>query len=152
MPDSAQQPFPADVPYLVRKVLGPTTRLRAGSLTTVLPDGRKVHLDSGAPGPQAELVIKDYNFARRLLASGELGFGEAYLQGEWDSPKLETLIELMSVNRKVIDEVMPGRFTQRMLSFSAMRSTAIRAPERARTSGRITISATASTRLGSTTR
>jgi cyclopropane-fatty-acyl-phospholipid synthase len=115
VPDSAQQPFPADVPYLVRKVLGPTTRLRAGSLTTVLPDGRKVHLDSGAPGPQAELVIKDYNFARRLLASGELGFGEAYLQGEWESPSLETLIELMSVNRKVIDEVMPGRFTQRML-------------------------------------
>ena len=85
MPESAQQPFPADVPYLVRKVR-PTTRLRAGSLTTVLPDGRKVYLDSGAPGPQAELVIKDYNFARRLLMSGELGFGEAYLQGEWESP------------------------------------------------------------------
>ncbi len=114
MPDSAQH-FPSDVPYLVRKVLEPTTRLRAGSLTTVLPNGRKVHLDSGAPGPQAELIIKDYNFARRLLVSGEVGFGEAYLQGEWESPSLETLIELMSVNRKVIDEVMPGRFMQRML-------------------------------------
>jgi cyclopropane-fatty-acyl-phospholipid synthase len=114
VPDSAQH-FPSDVPYLVRKVLEPTTRLRAGSLTTVLPNGRKVHLDSGAPGPQAELIIKDYNFARRLLVSGEVGFGEAYLQGEWESPSLETLIELMSVNRKVIDEVMPGRFMQRML-------------------------------------
>ena len=116
VPDSSAQPsFPADVPYLVRRVLAPTTRLCAGSLTVVLPDGRKVHLESGAPGPQAELVINDYNFARRLLAAGEIGFGEAYLQGEWESPHLETLIELMSVNRRVIDDVMPGRFVQRML-------------------------------------
>ncbi|MBV9566719.1 MAG: class I SAM-dependent methyltransferase [Hyphomicrobiales bacterium] len=116
VPDRSAQPsFPADVPYLVRRVLAPTTRLRAGSLTVVLPDGRKVQLESGAPGPRAELVVNDYNFARRLLTSGEIGFGEAYLQGEWESPRLETLIELMSVNREVIDEVMPGRFVQRML-------------------------------------
>jgi cyclopropane-fatty-acyl-phospholipid synthase len=115
VPDRAQKTFPSDVPYLVRKVLAPTTQLRAGSLTVVLPDGREVHLDSGAPGPQAELIIKDYNFARRLLASGEIGFGEAYLQGEWESPRLETLIELMSVNRRVLEEVMPGRFIQRVL-------------------------------------
>ena len=93
-----------------------------------------MHLDSGAPGPQAELIIKDYNFARRLLVSGEIGFGEAYLQGEWESPRLETLIELMSVNRKVIDEVMPGRFLQRMLQLLAMRSIAIRVPARDRIS------------------
>src|SRR6516164_5718210 len=115
VPDRAQKTFPSDGPYLVRKVLAPTTQLRAGSLTVVLPDGREVHLDSGAPGPQAELIIKDYNFARRLLASGEIGFGEAYLQGEWESPRLETLIELMSVNRRVLEEVMPGRFIQRVL-------------------------------------
>ncbi|MBV8427305.1 MAG: class I SAM-dependent methyltransferase [Hyphomicrobiales bacterium] len=115
----AQQSFPPDVPYLVRKVLWPTTRLRAGALTIVLPDGRKVLFDSGAAGPRGELVIKDYNFARRLLVSGEIGFGEAYLQGEWESPRLEALIELMSVNRAVIDEVMPGRFMQRMLQLLA---------------------------------
>jgi cyclopropane-fatty-acyl-phospholipid synthase len=108
--------LPADIPFLVRKVLAPTTQLRAGSLRIGLPDGRKVHLDSGRPGPQAELVIKDYGFARRLFAGGEIGFGEGYLQGEWDSPRLETLIELMSVNRDVIQEAMPGRFWKRALA------------------------------------
>jgi cyclopropane-fatty-acyl-phospholipid synthase len=60
-------------------------------------------------------VIKDYAFARRLLTWGEVGFGEGYLHGEWDSPKLETLIELMSVNRDVIQEVLPGRLWKRAL-------------------------------------
>jgi cyclopropane-fatty-acyl-phospholipid synthase len=114
-PSAARQSFPPDVPYLVRKVLAPTTRMRAGSLGVTLPDGRLVHLESGEPGPRAELVIKDYGFARRLLTSGEIGFGEGYLQGEWDSPRLETLIELMSVNRAVIDEIMPGRLWQRTM-------------------------------------
>ncbi|MBV9590159.1 MAG: class I SAM-dependent methyltransferase, partial [Hyphomicrobiales bacterium] len=118
-PANGQQCFPADVPSLVRKVLAPTTRLRAGSLVVTLPDGRKVHLESHAAGPQAELVIKDYHFARRLLMAGEIGFGEGYLQGEWESPHLETLIELMSVNRRVLDEIMPGRFAQRMLQLLA---------------------------------
>jgi cyclopropane-fatty-acyl-phospholipid synthase len=114
-PSAARQSFPLDVPYVVRKVLAPTTRLSAGSLRVTLPDGRTVQLDSGEPGPQAELIIADYGFARRLLSAGEIGFGEGYLQGEWDSPRLETLIELMSVNRAVIEEVMPGRFWQRMM-------------------------------------
>jgi cyclopropane-fatty-acyl-phospholipid synthase len=107
--------FPPDLPLLVRKVLGPTTRLRAGSLRIVLPDARTVHFKGTQPGPDAELVIKDYGFANRLFAAGEIGFGEAYLAGEWESPALDTLIELMSVNRDVIDEVLPGRFWTRVM-------------------------------------
>jgi cyclopropane-fatty-acyl-phospholipid synthase len=113
---AASRGFPQDVPYLVRKVLAPTTRIRAGCLTVRLPDGRKVRLDSGRPGPQAELLIKNYAFARRLLIGGEIGFGEGYLQGEWDSPKLETLIELMSVNRDVIEVALPGRLWKRAVT------------------------------------
>jgi cyclopropane-fatty-acyl-phospholipid synthase len=107
--------FPTDMPYLVRKVLAPITRIRAGCLCIVLPDGRSLLVESGKPGPQAELLIKDYGFARRILAAGEIGFGEGYLQGEWDSPRLETLIELMNVNRDVIQEVLPGRLWTRLL-------------------------------------
>jgi cyclopropane-fatty-acyl-phospholipid synthase len=113
---TASRGFPNDVPYLVRKVLAPTTRIRVGCLTVTLPDGRSVRLDSGRAGPQAELVIKNYAFARRLLVGGEIGFGEGYLQGEWDSPKLETLIELMSVNRDVIEVALPGRLWKRALT------------------------------------
>jgi cyclopropane-fatty-acyl-phospholipid synthase len=112
----ATRAFPTDVPYLVRKVLAPMTRLRAGCVTVILPDGRQVRLDSGRPGPQAELIIKDYMFARRLLVGGEIGFGEGYLQGEWESPRLETLIELMSVNRDVIDIALPGRLWKRAIT------------------------------------
>jgi cyclopropane-fatty-acyl-phospholipid synthase len=112
---AASNLFPADVPYLARKVLAPLTRIEAGSLRITLPDGRLVQLEGTQPGPQAELVIKDYAFARRILADGEVGFGEGYLEGEWDSLKLETLIELMNVNRDMIDEVLPGRFWKRML-------------------------------------
>ncbi len=115
-PSRLENHFPTDMPYLMRKVLAPTTRIRAGSLRITLPDGRRVHLDSGRQGPQAELDIKSYGFARRLFVSGEIGFGEGYLQGEWDSPRLETLIELMNVNRDVIIKALPGRLWKRTLA------------------------------------
>jgi cyclopropane-fatty-acyl-phospholipid synthase len=111
--------LPEDLPFLVRKVLAPTTRIRSGTLRIVLPDQRVVLIDSGRPGPQAELDINDYGFARRLFSGGEIGFGEGYLQGEWESPRLETLIELMSVNRDVIDEALPGRLWRRTLRLFA---------------------------------
>ena len=45
-------------------------------------------------GPQPwDIVVKDDRFYQRLLRDGTLGFGEAYMEGWWESPALDQTIE-----------------------------------------------------------
>lgn len=60
----------------------------------VYPDGARY----GTADPQApELVIGDPDrMARRIGKSGLIGFGEAYMAGEWDSPDLVALLSVLA--------------------------------------------------------
>jgi cyclopropane-fatty-acyl-phospholipid synthase len=40
-----------------------------------------------------DIVVKDERLYQRLLRDGSLGFGEAYMEGWWDSPALDQTIE-----------------------------------------------------------
>jgi cyclopropane-fatty-acyl-phospholipid synthase len=47
----------------------------------------------------ADLIIHDDRFYKRVLIDGTLGFGEAYMDGWWDSPSLDTVLyKLLSAN------------------------------------------------------
>lgn len=70
----------------------------AGSLTFVTPHGGELRLVGEKPGPSARLIIHDYRFMRRVLASGDIGFAEGYMAGEWDSPNLSAVLEVLTLN------------------------------------------------------
>jgi cyclopropane-fatty-acyl-phospholipid synthase len=83
-----------------RLVLDAIRRLAHGSLLVEWPGGRwEQH---GHPGASAALVIHDPAFFRRTLLGGEIGLGESYMAGEWSSPNLVRLVELMLANRDVL--------------------------------------------------
>src|SRR6187431_3438721 len=86
-PDSLDTVVP-ELPKAVRLALGLGSRLRRGTLDVTLPDGRTLRLGGAEVGPSAAMTLYDYGFASRLLHSGDIGFAEAYLQGEWDTPDL----------------------------------------------------------------
>lgn len=89
-------------------------RIRMGRLVIEHPDGRRVEFDSSAPGPSAVLQVKDDAFYGRLLAHGEIGFGEAYQAGMCDSPDLVSLLELALVNRRSVNfNTGPMKFLSR---------------------------------------
>src|SRR5262245_43906703 len=52
--------------------------------------------------PDADLtgsmIVADDRFFRRALASGDIGIGESYMDGDWTSPDLVALIRLMLRN------------------------------------------------------
>jgi cyclopropane-fatty-acyl-phospholipid synthase len=70
----------------------------AGSVTFILPTGEAVRLQGPAPGPDARLIVHDYRFIRRALLSGDIGFAEGYMAGEWDTPDLAGLLGAFSAN------------------------------------------------------
>jgi cyclopropane-fatty-acyl-phospholipid synthase len=79
-----------------------------GVMTFVLPDGREIRLEGEIPGPEARLVVRDYNFMVRTLRSGTIGFGEGYMAGEWDTPDLSTLLEVLASNFARFERVAFG--------------------------------------------
>jgi cyclopropane-fatty-acyl-phospholipid synthase len=79
-----------------------------GRLTLTLPNGERHHLDGAEPGPAAILEIHDYSFARRVLANGDIGFAEGYMAGEWDTPHLAPLLEVLARNYDNIRRLFDG--------------------------------------------
>ncbi|MEX2598882.1 MAG: cyclopropane-fatty-acyl-phospholipid synthase family protein [Dehalococcoidia bacterium] len=78
-------------------------RIQAGTLTVETPDGKKRVIESGGAGPTAILQIKDNAFYKRMVLHGEIGFGEAYVDGLCDSPNIVPVLELAIVNRRKVD-------------------------------------------------
>ena len=73
-------------------------RLRAGVLDIDLPNGRAVRLTGKQDGPAARLTLHRWRALRRFFGGGTVGFGESFMDGDWDSPDLPKAIELAARN------------------------------------------------------
>src|SRR5215813_5050369 len=96
----------ADLPRVARLALGFAAKLRRGTLDVTLLDGRVVRFGGAEPGPAAAMVLHSYDFAARLLRSGDLGIAEAYLRGDWDTPDLTQFLYLFCVNHELIQRML----------------------------------------------
>lgn len=72
-------------------------RLRDGQLTLRTPEGERYHF--GHSGPEAEMVIRDWAAVSAMAAHGQVGLGETYVQGLWDTPSIEGLMSVAMNNR-----------------------------------------------------
>ncbi len=79
-----------------------------GSITFVTPSGRELPIAGSEPGPDVRLIIHDFRFMRRALAAGDIGFAEAYLAGEWDTPNLAELLWVFAANWNRLHLVTQG--------------------------------------------
>ena len=79
-----------------------------GVMTFVLPDGREIRLEGVEPGPEARLIVHDYDFIKRTISNGTIGFGEGYMAGEWDTPDLSVLLEVLASNYARFEKVSFG--------------------------------------------
>ncbi len=85
-----------------RVMLGAARRIRVGRLAVVLPDGsRRVYGDPSSVHA-GELRVHDIAAAVRMLLGGEIGAGEAYMDGLWSSPDLPALLRVAALNREAL--------------------------------------------------
>lgn len=82
---------------LKKEFLTTCERLHEGQLTLRTPEGERYNF--GTSGPQAEMTIRDWSAVSALAAHGQVGLGEAYVQGLWDTPSVEGLVSLAMRNR-----------------------------------------------------
>jgi cyclopropane-fatty-acyl-phospholipid synthase len=92
---------------------------QAGRLTIVLPSGRELTIVGENPGPEGRLIVHDFGFVRRVLASADIGFGEGFMAGEWDTPDLAQLLEAVTVNFDRLERLVTGNPLMRWLNVCA---------------------------------
>ncbi|MBI1245239.1 MAG: methyltransferase domain-containing protein [Alphaproteobacteria bacterium] len=95
--------------FALRAILMAAARIEIGELTILGPDGR-AHVFKGAkPGPRAAFMLRTSRAARRVLFGGNVGFAEAYIDGEIDADDLPALLELAARNESALDDIHYGR-------------------------------------------
>jgi cyclopropane-fatty-acyl-phospholipid synthase len=79
--------------------LNTCTQIQSGSLRLHTPEG-EVH-DFGQGNPAAEMQINNWSLVAAIATRGDIGFGEAYVAGLWDTPSIEdlTLVAFKNLDR-----------------------------------------------------
>ncbi|MDP3252810.1 MAG: cyclopropane-fatty-acyl-phospholipid synthase family protein [Hydrogenophaga sp.] len=104
--------LPRNAPAAARTTLQLLQRLVHGSLTLQLPDGT-VQRFGQADGPHASMKLHNWNVCGAALKSGDIGFAESYINGDWSTPNLTTLLSLMVANRREVEDVIYGSWLGR---------------------------------------
>ncbi|WP_172299374.1 cyclopropane-fatty-acyl-phospholipid synthase family protein [Pseudoruegeria sp. HB172150] len=73
-------------------------RISEGQLTLRTPEGEIHHF--GSTGPETDMDIRDWSAVSAIAAHGQIGLGESYVQGYWDTSSVEGLITLAMRNRE----------------------------------------------------
>jgi cyclopropane-fatty-acyl-phospholipid synthase len=97
------------LPSFVQKAFSYVLKLKFGSLTVQLPDGERYRYQAAGAGPDADFIIHNYSFARRLFEAGDIGIADAYIAKEWDTPDLTKFLMLFCVNHEAVQTLLPGR-------------------------------------------
>ena len=106
--------LPRGTPATARTILKLLHRLRHGSLTVQLPDGSMQRFGSDTL-PHATLVLHNWKVCRAALKSGDIGFAESYMAGDWSTPNLTELLRVLIKNRAEVESMIYGTWAGRLL-------------------------------------
>ena len=115
--------FPEDAPATARSALRLLQNLRHGALTLHLPDGSQrrfgehpqQHTLHTPRHPSASITLHNWNVFGAALKSGDIGFAESYIAGDWSTPNLTELLKVFSANRQQVDAMIFGTWFGRLL-------------------------------------
>ncbi|MDE2618088.1 MAG: class I SAM-dependent methyltransferase [Burkholderiales bacterium] len=104
---ASRMTLPRSAPASARSVLRLLERLRHGTLSLQLPDGTQLRYGKG-DAPHASLVLHDWAVFGATIKSGDIGFAESYMAGQWSSHDLAALLRLFIRNRQDLEDLVYG--------------------------------------------
>jgi cyclopropane-fatty-acyl-phospholipid synthase len=108
--------IPSDAPAAARTCLKLLQKLQHGTLTVQLPDGSvqrfgKADADHPLSG---SLRIHRWAVCSAALKSGDIGFAESYIAGDWSTPNLTALLRVFVANRREVEDIIYGTWLGRL--------------------------------------
>jgi cyclopropane-fatty-acyl-phospholipid synthase len=88
---------------------------RCGVLSVNAPGGYARTLPAKEPGPAAELEVLNWRLIRRVLTGGDVGFAEAYMAGDCDTPDLAAFLTAFSANFDHLARLLSGNPLPRLI-------------------------------------
>ncbi|NNE53259.1 MAG: class I SAM-dependent methyltransferase [Sulfitobacter sp.] len=96
------------LPRYFARVFSMAQELRNGRMDFVLPDGRHFRAEGKAPGYVAEIHVHSNDLFARLIREGDLGFCDAYMDGDWSTPDLQAFMDLVHHGNENLYDGFPG--------------------------------------------
>jgi cyclopropane-fatty-acyl-phospholipid synthase len=91
-----------------RTVLSLLKRLEVGHLSLHRGSGRTQGFGSPTATLRADIHVHDDAVFKRVMQHGDIGLAEGYIDGQWDTHDLTSLLALMMQNREVLDRAIYG--------------------------------------------
>ncbi|MEP7101049.1 MAG: SAM-dependent methyltransferase, partial [Burkholderiales bacterium] len=104
-----QLPLADSAPAAARAVFRLMKNLKHGTLNIQLPDGGLLAFGSSEGTElRASIRLRNWNPCAAALKSGDIGFAESFIAGDWTSPDLTALLTLFIANRDEVEGVIYG--------------------------------------------
>lgn len=79
-------------------------QIRVGCLTLTLPDGSLRYFGQEHQVPHVHVQVHDPGFFRHVFFGGDVGLGESFMDGAWDTENLTEFIRLLILNREALED------------------------------------------------
>ena len=90
------------------------SRLEHGTLHFTTPKGEITTIKGPKPGPEANFRIRDWDVIRRAASRGDIGLGEDFIDGAWDTASVEKLFSLFLLNMDALSGFANGNLLNRI--------------------------------------
>ena len=98
-----------DLPRYFATAFGIAQKGQNGRMDFVLDDGRTFSAEGPGMGPVCEIRIHNSGIFERLLREGQLGFCDAYLDGQWSTPDLQAFMDYIHADNDEVFDSFPGQ-------------------------------------------
>ena len=95
-----------DMPPQMKCIAQLLCRMEHGALRLDLPNGETMSFGDGSK--PVTLALRNWNVAAAVLKSGDIGFAESFIDGDWHTDDLPGLIALLIRNRNAAEKLIYG--------------------------------------------
>ena len=84
--------------FYEQAILGMFEKMTKGHLHVSLPGGEEIVIGTGEGDISAFISVHHTGFFKRCVLYGDIGFGEAYTDGDWDTPNITNVLKWFLLN------------------------------------------------------
>lgn len=78
-------------------------KFRTHRISLTLPEGQEFLFGDSKESPSAHLKIKDYSFFKKVMLRGDIGLGESFVDGDWETPSLVQVLKFFAANMESVN-------------------------------------------------
>lgn len=84
--------------FYEKVILSQLSKMKRGQLQLTLPTGEVLLFGNGEGNVQAHVTVKSPAFFKRCVLFGDIGFGEGYVDGDWETTSITNVIKWFILN------------------------------------------------------